>query len=366
MADVAQRFFAARGFVAVSLDFRGYGESDGNPPAAFADQEALDGLRRTRVDRAPAVVQGPDRDLGRVIRRQYRAGDRCAAPAVARRDRARSTPSIPSSRVQAWPHGCRGALVGEIDWGSRMIGLAAAAGTAVRRRLARSLAIAARRPGPAVPLRVAHHSRRHVAPLDDGHRGHRGARRSPSPRGTTPIPRETLDYHSRLPSRSASLLGPWKHELPDIAVHDQIGFFDVAARWFGHFLGARRPDAGRSRRSRSSRRWVAAGERRMPFRRRRRPSHDVRRSPTGRSSERVRRRRRDPRMRVDPTVGLAALPWDWTTPTPPDAARHLARRSPRGRVDVGTGRRRVADHRVARRSPSASRPTAPTCRSARG
>ena len=49
-------------------------------------------------------------------------------------------------------------------------------------------------------------------------------------------PRETLDYHSRLNVEKRLVLGPWKHELPDIAVHEPIGFFDVAARWFGHWL----------------------------------------------------------------------------------------------------------------------------------
>src|SRR5262245_9501061 len=42
--DVASHFFAERGFVAATVDIRGYGESDGVPPAAFADQEAIDGF----------------------------------------------------------------------------------------------------------------------------------------------------------------------------------------------------------------------------------------------------------------------------------------------------------------------------------
>ena len=76
-----------RGYACLSLDFRGYGESDGVPAAAVRGPGEARRARCPRVDRRAAVVHRQDRDLGHLVRRQHGAVDRLDQAAVARRDR---------------------------------------------------------------------------------------------------------------------------------------------------------------------------------------------------------------------------------------------------------------------------------------
>ncbi len=126
------------------------------------------------VDRAPAVVHRPDGDLGCVVRRQHRTGDRSATPAVTRRDRA-----DPRDRLGVPGRGLAARLPRRARRRDRL-GLPddrhpAVAASAVQRRLARALASAARSAGAAVPVRVAHDPGGDLGALDDRHRRDRRA-----------------------------------------------------------------------------------------------------------------------------------------------------------------------------------------------
>lgn len=313
MADVAQRFFASGGFAAASLDVRGYGESDGVPPAAFADQEALDGY-----DVLAWIAQQPWCTGRTGIWGVSYGGNTALAVAAQRPPSLAAIAPIHAIDTEftgaAWPHGCRGALVGEVDWGSRMIGIQLLP-----------------------PLRFTDGWR-------DRWRARLEALEQPFPfawhtilpetwaRWTTDIaaievptlavsawhdsyPRETVDYHGRLHVDKRLILGPWKHEHPDVAVHHPVGLLEVMAAWFGRWLRDDPPDPdpaavtffeqlGRGWRTASS--WPPATA--EP-----RTLHALADGRLGAGHASV---PTEVRYAVDPTVGLAALPWDWTTPTP--------------------------------------------------
>ena len=67
--EVGQIALARRGYACLSLDFRGYGESEGVPAPPFAPAEKLDGHDALGVDRGPALVHRPDGHLGYLVRR---------------------------------------------------------------------------------------------------------------------------------------------------------------------------------------------------------------------------------------------------------------------------------------------------------
>jgi predicted acyl esterase len=311
--DVVQRFFAARGFVAVTVDFRGYGESGGAIPIAFADQEAIDGF-----DALEWLARQPWSTGATGIWGVSYGGNTALSVAALRPPSLKAIVPIHAidSEFQgaAWPHGCRGALVGEVDWGARMIGtqllppLRFGDGWQDRWRdrletLETPFPFAWHEIGPPTWERWTTDIAAIEVPTLAVSAWHDS------------YPRETVDYWRRLPDEKRLLLGPWKHELPDIAVHDPIGFLDVAARWFEHFLGdgtAPLPDVapvtffetlGRGWRTADA--WPPA-------------TSSVRTLFASADGSLGEPDTTDGTLtyRVDPTVGLAALPWDWTTPTP--------------------------------------------------
>jgi hypothetical protein len=115
------------------------------------------------------------------------------------------------------------------------------------------------------------------------------------------------------------LIGPWKHELPDRAVNRPIGFTHEMARWFEHWLKGHdtgimdeppvivyaQPDGWRS-----AARWPPAERRQVCF-----YLH-----PDGRLGPDALPDGGADSYRVDPSVGLHHLPWDWTTPATTAAA----------------------------------------------
>jgi predicted acyl esterase len=313
--DVAQRFFASRGFAAVSVDFRGYGESDGVPPPAFADQEAIDGFD------ALAWLAAQPWSTGRTgIWGASYGGNTALAIAALRPPSLRAIVPIHAidSEFQGagWPHGCRGALVGEVDWGPRMIGtqllppLGFGNGWTDRWR--------ARLEALDQPFPFAWHT----IPPETWARWTTDISAIEVPTLAVSAwhdsyPRETLDYVARLRSEKRLILGPWKHELPDYARHDPIGFFEIAAAWLGHFLGdgsVPLPDlAPVTFFETLGRGWRTADT--WP------PKTAVVRTLHGRTDGTLGdapTTAGEITYSVDPTVGLAALPWDWTTPTPSD------------------------------------------------
>jgi len=344
--EVGQIALARRGFACLSLDFRGYGESEGVPAPPFAPAEKEDGHDAIEWIASQPWCSGRTGIWG------VSYGGNTALSIASLRPR--SLGAIVAIHAidneytgAAWPHGCRGALVGEVDWGFRMAGIQLLPplrfGADWERRWRERLA-AIEQPYPffwhsippetwaawATDIEAIEAPTLAVSAWHDSY------------------PRETVEYHDRLTAPKRLLLGPWKHELPDLAVHAQIGFFDEMADWFDRWLkgpaemgdpGTRRagqdgaPGDGRptsppvaffeqlGRGWRTAESWppstvtvreffagpggtLTAGV-----------AHGHEAAADARGGAGV------DEYRVDPTVGLAALPWDWTTPThltPPD------------------------------------------------
>ena len=229
----------------------------------------------------------------------------------------------------AWPHGCRGALVGEVDWGFRVSGIQLLPPL----RFGDGWGPLADAPRPVEEPFSFGGTRSRPRP---GRAGRRTSPRSTCPRspsrpGTTPTrARRWRTPRAGRPKRL--LLGPWKHDRRTRGPRpDRV--LEVMAAWFGRLAWRWVPLLCRtSRRSRSSRALAGAGGRRSW------PPADAecgRSTPTPTAGWRNEAPDgpTETRSDVDPTVGLAALPWDWTTPTP--TARPTSRPTiiarPRGR-----------------------------------
>jgi predicted acyl esterase len=316
--EVGQIALARRGYACLSVDFRGYGESDGVPAPPFAPIEREDGHEALAWIAAQPWCTGRTGIWGISY-----GGDTALSIASTRPPSLGAIVAIHAIDDEyagaLWPHGCRGALVGEVDWGFRVAGLQLlpplrfGAGWEERWR-ARLHAIEQPFPfhwhtlrpetwaGWAADVPAIEAPTLAVSAWHDCY------------------PRETVEYHDRLRGPRRLLLGPWKHELPDLALHHPIGFFDVMADWFDRWLKDRGDVAGLAGADgppvtffeqlgdgwRTAERWpppTAVVQELFTG-----PDRTLASRPGAESGEDV--------YRVDPTVGLAALPWDWTTPTP--------------------------------------------------
>src|SRR5262249_22372023 len=218
-----------------------------------------------------------------------------------------------------WPHGCRGALVGEIDWGFRMAGiqllppLRFGEGWMERWR-ARLAAV-----GQTISVRW------HTIPAPTWASWVADVDKIETPTFAVSAwhdcyPRETVAYHDRLRGPRRLLLGPWKHELPDLALHHPIGFFSAMADWFDRWLKGQRPPAGDGPAVtffeqhgvgwRTAEHWPPVTA----------VTRELFAEPDGELSTEPPREPGEDVYRVDPPVRLAALPWDWTTSPPPAPA----------------------------------------------
>jgi hypothetical protein len=83
--EIGQIALARRGYACLSVDVRGYGESEGL--AAVRAEREVGRPRRLGVDRGPAVVHGPNGRLGHLVRRRHGPVHRVDTTPVARRDR---------------------------------------------------------------------------------------------------------------------------------------------------------------------------------------------------------------------------------------------------------------------------------------
>ena len=315
IVDVVQRHLARRGYAAVTLDIRGYGASEGTPVPPFAIQEATDGHDALAWLAAQPWCDGTTGMWG-----VSWGGNTGLAVAATNPPSLRAIVTIHAIDDEftgaAWPHGCRGLLVGEIDWGFRCVGLQLLPPLRfmepdwVERWRTRLDALD--QPFPftwhAIPpatwatwqteierIRVPTLA---VSAFHDSY------------------PLETVEYHDRLQVPRRLLLGPWKHEHPDFAVHAPIGFEAEMARWFDHWLKGigsaplEPPVAWCEQPSltwRSGPTWPPAGSALI----------DRFAGPDGTLVDAAPVAPGADDYRVDPTVGLAALPWDWTTGTPP-------------------------------------------------
>ncbi|MBM4408874.1 MAG: CocE/NonD family hydrolase [Chloroflexi bacterium] len=329
IVDVIQRRLARRGYAAVTLDIRGYGASEGVPAPPFAIQEAIDGHDALAWLAAQRWCTGRTGMWG-----VSWGGNTGLAVAATNPPSLGAIVTIHAIDDEftgaAWPHGCRGLVVGDMDWGFRCVGLQLLP-----------------------PLRFTEPD------WPDRWRARLDAMEQPFPftwyaiapstwatwrteieRIRVPTlavsafhdsyPLETVEYHDRLQVPRRLLLGPWKHEHPDFAVHSPIGFEAEMARWFDHWLKGIGPAPLEppvtwceqpSLTWRSGPTWPPAGSSLV----------DRFAAPDGRLTADSPTTAETQDYRVDPTVGLSALPWDWTTGTPatppdisPDDHRALA------------------------------------------
>jgi predicted acyl esterase len=327
--EVGQIALARRGYACLSLDFRGYGESEGIPAPPFAPAEKLDGhdalawiadqpwcTGRTGIwgisyggNTALSIASTKPPSLGAIVAIHAIDNEYTGA---------------------AWPHGCRGALVGEIDWGFRVAGIQLLPPL----RFGKDWKVRWRARLEAIDQPFTFHWHSIPPAMWAAWATDIEAIEAPTFAVSAwhdSYPRETVAYHDRLQAPRRLLLGPWKHELPDLAVHERIGFFETMARWFDRWLKGRPDAAGAGGPAviffeQLGDGWRTAEE--WP------PETAVTRElfagADGTLSTHPALEGEDV-YRVDPTVGLAALPWDWTTPTPatppdisPDDHRALA------------------------------------------
>lgn len=311
--EVGQIALARRGYACLSLDMRGYGESEGVPSPPFAPSEKHDGHDALAWIAAQPWCTGRTGIWGISY-----GGDTALSIASTRPPSLGAIVAIHAIDDEftgvLWPHGCRGALTGELDWGFRMAGIQLLPplrfGEGWRERW-RARLEALDRPFPfhwhAVPPETWAGWATNVDAIE--------APTFAISAWHDCYPRETVAYHDRLRGPRRLLLGPWKHELPDLAVHHPIGFFAAMADWFDYWLKGQRDVAagpavtfyeqgGVGWRTADSWPPRTATPRELFAGR----DGALSPSPPAQADEDA--------YRVDPTVGLAALPWDWTTPTP--------------------------------------------------
>jgi uncharacterized protein len=313
--EVGQIALARRGYACLSLDVRGYGESEGVPAPPFAPSEKQDGHDALAWIAAQPWCTGRTGVWGISY-----GGDTALSIASTRPPSLGAIVAIHAIDDEytgvLWPHGCRGALTGEIDWGFRMAGIQLLPPLGFRegwRERWRARLEAIERPFPlhwhAIPPETWAGWAADVEAID--------AATLAVSAWHDCYPRETVAYHDRLRGPRRLLLGPWKHELPDLAVHHPIGFFAAMADWFDGWLKTPRERAASPGPAvifyeQHGAGWRTADAWPPPTAVRRElfsgPDGVLSPAPPVEAGEDV--------YRVDPTVGLAALPWDWTTPTP--------------------------------------------------
>ena len=314
--EVGQIALARRGYACLSLDIRGYGESEGVLSPPFAPSEKWDGhdalawiaeqpwcTGRTGVW---GISYGGDTALSIASTRPPSLGAIVAIHAI-----------DDEYTGAFWPHGCRGALTGEIDWGFRMAGIQLLPplrfGEGWRARW-RARLEAIDRPFPFTW---------HAIPPETWASWAADVEAIEAPTFAVSAwhdcyPRETVAYHDRLRGPRRLLLGPWKHELPDLALHHPIGFFSTMADWFDRWLKGRQDTAAVNGPAVTFYEQHGAGWRTSEcWPPRTAVIRELFAGPGGTLSSEPPLEPGEDVYRVDPTVGLAALPWDWTTSTPP-------------------------------------------------
>jgi uncharacterized protein len=315
--EIGQLTFARRGYATVSLDMRGFGASDGDAAPPFSASEAQDGYDALAWLAEQEWCSGQTGMWGISY-----GGDTSLAVAATRPPSLRAIVPIHATEDEftgaLYPRGCRGGLWSENDWGFRMVGLQLLPplrlGNEARwQRLWRD------RLDRLMPWPLTWHT---IPPATwatwraDCSKIQAATYLVSAWHDCYPL--ETFRAADAIAAPKRVLIGPWKHELPDFAVNGPIGFFHEMARWWDAWLLAvdngiqseppvtvyHQPAGGWHAESA----WPPSGAEvvdfffdaggvlaRNPLR--------LREDDTGVDNH-----------RVDPTVGLAHLPWDWTTP----------------------------------------------------
>ncbi len=314
VVETAQRYFAQRGYACLTLDMRGFGASDGIPAPPFSAQEKEDGYDVLDWMASQPWCNGRTGMWGASY-----GGDTSLSVASLQPPSLKAIVPIHATDDEftgvCYPHGCRGGLWGDNDWGLMMVGLQLlpplCPGTSRdwahvwRERLDRM------DPVPfswhKIPPATWATWRADVAAI-------RAATYAVSAWHDV-YPAETLRVYETLTAPKRVLIGPWKHEFPDRAVTHPIGFWQEMTRWWDHWLkdidtgimdeppivAYRQPDGGYHYEAS----WPPATTR----------LHEYYLDADGSLSPGYPAGPGTDTYRVDPTVGLAHLPWDWITPT---------------------------------------------------
>jgi predicted acyl esterase len=311
-AEVVQTFLARRGYVCLTLDRRGFGASEGRADPPFSPIERQDG-----VDAVAWMAEQPWCTGETGMWGISYGGDTALSVASAQPPSLRAIVAIHATDDEftgvCYPHGCRGGLWSEIDWGFRMLGLQLLPPLPLNdcpewKRLWQN------RLEGLDPWLFTWHT---IAPSTWA------AWRTDVSKVRAAVymvsawhdcyPAEMLRMYGRLSAPKRLLIGPWKHELPDRAVNRPIGFAHEMARWFDHWLKNHdtgmmdeppvilydQPDGWRA-----VARWPspACTEARYYLQTGGGLGTD---GPLAGGAD---------TYRVDPSVGLYHLAWDWTTP----------------------------------------------------
>jgi uncharacterized protein len=314
--EVVQQSFARRGYACLTLDIRGFGASEGRADPPFSPIERQDGFDALEWMAAQSWCTGKTGMWGISY-----GGDTALSAGSAQPPSLRAIIPIHATDDEftgvCYPHGCRGGLWSDLDWGFRMLGYQLL--PPLRLSDSRSWA------------RLWHDRLEGLEPwMFTWHTT------APSTWATWRVdvssikaaaylvsawhdcyPGEMLRLYGGISAPKRLLIGPWKHELPDRAVNAPIGFVHEMARWWDYWLKDKetgivgeppvilydRPGG-----------WRYAAQWPSP------QSHQAcyYLQPDGRlgleiSSDDGTDDGTDT-YRVDPSVGLHHLPWDWTTP----------------------------------------------------
>ena len=121
-AELIQQFLARRGYACLTLDRRGFGASEGRQDPPFSPIERRDG-----VDALAWMAEQPWCTGETGMWGVSYGADTALSVASAQPPSLRAIVPIHGTDDEftgvCYPHGCRGGLWSEIDWGFRMLGL---------------------------------------------------------------------------------------------------------------------------------------------------------------------------------------------------------------------------------------------------
>ena len=231
--ETAHLFFARHGYACLTLDMRGFGASEGVASPPFSASEKQDGYDVLEWMAAQPWCTGRTGIWGVSY-----GGDTALSVGSTQPPSLRAIIPIHATDDEftgvCYPHGCRGALWSEIDWGLRIFGyqllppLRFDSGWRWMRLWYDRL----ERLDPwlftwhTIPPSTWAVWRTDLAEI----------------RAATYLvsawhdcyPRETFRAYNAISVPKRVLIGPWKHEHPDRALNEPIGFLHEMTRWWDH------------------------------------------------------------------------------------------------------------------------------------
>jgi predicted acyl esterase len=230
-----QRHFARRGYACLTVDMRGTGASEGTPAPCFAASEKEDAAEMLASIASQPWCNGVTGMWGI----SYSGSSALAAASL-------NPPSLKAIVPMhgtaneflgfLWPHGCRPAWWTEASWGPMMT-LLALLPPLHRDPDRRWASVWHERLARVEPPPFAWHR----TPFETymGWQTDASAVRA----ATYAVsgwhdyyPQATLDYFNAIPAPKRVMIGPWKHEFPDLAVNGAIDHLSEMDRWWDRWL----------------------------------------------------------------------------------------------------------------------------------